>query len=201
LELGKEKKMGNYSSSRDDARGGDDHSIPTRPNRNPVSTAETKSSSAGQPTQTEPIRPLIDDGSTKENFVPTVFKWEHGGKHVCITGTFNNWEGHIPMHRSGNDFTYVHNLKKGKHAFKFIVDDEWRYAPDQPTIADVDGQINNFIDVSEFVPYIGDDNFFLKSRERKIGDEEFKQTVPDLDDYTKEYVLWHLYLFSCEIFD
>ena len=35
------------------------------------------------------------------------------------------------MHKSGNDFSYVHNLKRGKHAYKFIVDDEWRFAPDQ----------------------------------------------------------------------
>ena len=66
--------------------------------------------------------------------VPTVFKWEHGGRNVYITGTFNNWERQIPMHRSGNDFSYVHNLKRGKHAYKFIVDDEWRFAPDQPTV-------------------------------------------------------------------
>ena len=44
--------------------------------------------------------------------VPTVFRWEHGGRQVYITGTFNNWEQQIPMHRSGNDFTYIHNLKK-----------------------------------------------------------------------------------------
>lgn len=54
------------------------------------------------------------------------------------------------MHRSGNDFTYIHNLKRGKHAFKFIVDDEWRFAPDQPTVADIEGRINNFIDVTDF---------------------------------------------------
>jgi hypothetical protein len=125
---------------------------------------------------------------TGDSLVPTVFKWEHGGKHVYITGTFNNWKQRIQMHRSGNDFTYIHNLKKGKHAFKFIVDEEWRYAPDQPTIADVDGQISNFIDVSDFIPYIGDDNFFNKSKDRKIADEEFKQNIPDLDDYTKELV-------------
>ena len=85
--------------------------------------------------------------------VPTVFKWEHGGRNVYITGTFNNWERQIPMHRSGNDFSYVHNLKRGTHAFKFIVDDEWRFAPDQPTVADIEGRINNFIDVSDFAPY------------------------------------------------
>lgn len=37
----------------------------------------------------------------------------------------------IEMRRSGNDFTYIHNLKRGKHAYKFIVDEEWRFAPDQ----------------------------------------------------------------------
>ena len=121
-----------------------------------------------------------------DNIVPTVFKWEHGGRNVYITGTFNNWERQIPMHRSGNDFSYVHNLQRGKHAFKFVVDDEWRFAPDQPTVADIEGRINNFIDVSEFQPYTGDDNFFEKSKERKIPDEEFRQNIPDLDEYTKE---------------
>lgn len=94
-----------------------------------------------------------------DDVVPTVFRWEHGGREVYITGTFNGWTRQIPMHRSGNDFTYIHNLKRGKHAYKFIVDDEWRFAPDQPTVADVDGRINNFIDVTEFKPYTGDKSF------------------------------------------
>lgn len=85
-----------------------------------------------------------------DDTVPTVFRWEHGGRQVYITGTFNGWSRQIPMHRSGNDFTYIHNLKRGKHAFKFIVDDEWRFAPDQPTVADIEGRINNFIDVTDF---------------------------------------------------
>jgi 5'-AMP-activated protein kinase regulatory beta subunit len=63
------------------------------------------------------------------------------------------------MHRSGNDFTYIHNLRRGKHAFKFIVDDEWRFAPDQPTVADIEGRINNFIDVTDFKAYTGDTEF------------------------------------------
>jgi 5'-AMP-activated protein kinase regulatory beta subunit len=94
-----------------------------------------------------------------DDTVPTVFRWEHGGRQVYITGTFNGWSRQIPMHRSGNDFTYIHNLKRGKHAFKFIVDDEWRFAPDQPTVADIEGRINNFIDVTDFKPYTGDKDF------------------------------------------
>jgi hypothetical protein len=97
--------------------------------------------------------------SNSTELVPTVFRWEHGGRQVYITGTFNNWEHQLPMHRSGNDFTYIANLKKGKHAFKYIVDEEWRFAPDQPTVADIEGRINNFIDVSDFVAYTGDDTY------------------------------------------
>lgn len=145
-----------------------------------------------------------------DDTVPTVFRWEHGGRQVYITGTFNGWSRQIPMHRSGNDFTYIHNLKRGKHAFKFIVDDEWRFAPDQPTVADIEGRINNFIDVTDFKPYTGDREFekekaaaeygFIadeddtSATEAKDGDgtgpdrdgEVFSQTMPDMDEYTKE---------------
>jgi 5'-AMP-activated protein kinase regulatory beta subunit len=144
-----------------------------------------------------------------DDTVPTVFRWEHGGRQVYITGTFNGWSRQIPMHRSGNDFTYIHNLKRGKHAFKFIVDDEWRFAPDQPTVADIEGRINNFIDVTDFKPYTGDREFekekaaaeygFIadeddtSATEAKDGDgtgpdrdgEVFSQTMPDMDEYTK----------------
>jgi len=105
--------------------------------------------------------------SAEDDTVPTVFRWEHGGRQVYITGTFNGWSRQIPMHRSGNDFSYIHNLKRGKHAFKFIVDDEWRFAPDQPTVADVEGRINNFIDVSDFKAYVGDKDF---ERERSAAE-------------------------------
>jgi len=147
-----------------------------------------------------------------DDTVPTVFRWEHGGRQVYITGTFNGWSRQIPMHRSGNDFTYIHNLKRGKHAFKFIVDDEWRFAPDQPTVADIEGRINNFIDVTDFKAYTGDREFekekaaadygYVGDDTEKSGDtsdgsddmgnrpdkdgEVFSHNMPDLDDYTKE---------------
>lgn len=125
-------------------------------------------------------------GETEDQeLVPTVFRWEHGGQQVFITGTFNNWEKQIPMHRSGADFTYIHNLQKGKHAFKFIVDDEWRFAPDQHTVADIEGRINNFIDVSDFQAYTGEDDF-LAGDASSNEPEVFTQIRPELDEYTKE---------------
>jgi 5'-AMP-activated protein kinase regulatory beta subunit len=150
----------------------------------------------------ETIENWLDDDT-----VPTVFRWEHGGRQVYITGTFNGWSRQIPMHRSGNDFTYIHNLKRGKHAFKFIVDDEWRFAPDQPTVADIEGRINNFIDVTDFLAYTGDKDFEKEKAaaeygavETKDGEgdgvevdsttdkdgEVFTHNMPDMDDYTKE---------------
>lgn len=48
----------------------------------------------------------------RKEVVPTVFRWEHGGNDVYITGTFNNWAEKAPMHRSGNDFTYIHELRR-----------------------------------------------------------------------------------------
>uniref|UniRef100_A0A6S8RT73 Association with the SNF1 complex (ASC) domain-containing protein n=1 Tax=Ditylum brightwellii TaxID=49249 RepID=A0A6S8RT73_9STRA len=127
-----------------------------------------------------------------DDTVPTVFRWEHGGRQVYITGTFNGWSRQIPMHRSGNDFTYIHNLKRGKHAFKFIVDDEWRFAPDQPTVADIEGRINNFIDVTDFKAYTGDRDFEKEKAAAEYGcypdpsttDHEQKSGVPG-DDASK----------------
>ncbi|CAM9683973.1 unnamed protein product [Ectocarpus sp. 8 AP-2014] len=132
------------------------------------------------------VEAKADEGEEEEELVPTVFRWEHGGRQVYITGTFNNWEKQIPMHRSGNDFTYIHTLKKGKHAFKFIVDDEWRFAPDQPTVADIEGRVNNFIDVSDFVGYTGEENFEANRLKHLEANDQYSQCTPDLDEYTKE---------------
>lgn len=128
------------------------------------------------------------DKSDDENvdLVPTVFRWEGGGRNVAVMGTFNNWEKPLPMHRSGNDFTYITNVKRGKHAFKFLVDDEWRCAPDAPTATDGAGGVANVIDVTDFAPYVGDTSFFKYSKERLIPESEYGQTTPELEEYTRE---------------
>jgi 5'-AMP-activated protein kinase regulatory beta subunit len=125
--------------------------------------------SAVIPMDTDRQSAKVDGSWLDDDTVPTVFRWEHGGRQVYITGTFNGWSRQIPMHRSGNDFTYIHNLKRGKHAFKFIVDDEWRFAPDQPTVADIEGRINNFIDVTDFKPYTGDRDFEKEKAASEYG--------------------------------
>lgn len=120
--------------------------------------------------------------NTANDVVPMVFRWEHGGRNVYITGTFNGWSKQCPMHRSGNDFTYIANLTRGKHAYKFVVDEEWRFAPDQLTVADVEGNVNNFVDVSDFTP-LSDFDFTESS---KSDTSLYGRFIPDIDEYTKE---------------
>lgn len=170
------------------------------------SSSQQHSGGTGTGTGTGTGAPGDIENWLDDDTVPTVFRWEHGGRQVYITGTFNGWSRQIPMHRSGNDFTYIHNLKRGKHAFKFIVDDEWRFAPDQPTVADIEGRINNFIDVTDFLAYTGDKDFEKEKAAAEYGavepkegeegvevdpstdkdGEVFSHNMPDMDDYTKE---------------
>lgn len=121
--------------------------------------------------------------AVKDEVVPMVFRWEHGGRNVYITGTFNGWSKQVPMHRSGNDFTYIANLTRGKHAYKFVVDEEWRFAPDQLTVADLEGNVNNFVDVSEFQPL---SDFDMDKENDEQGDNMYGRFIPDIDEYTKE---------------
>jgi len=119
--------------------------------------------------------------------IPMVFRWELGGDEVFITGTFNNWSAKIPMSRSGNDFVHIHELSRGKHAYKFIVDDEWRFTSDQHTMADKSGNINNFLDLTEFKPRFDNLPDLSTTLANKYLDESlYGNRIPDINEYTKE---------------
>ncbi|KAK9820387.1 hypothetical protein WJX72_009820 [[Myrmecia] bisecta] len=84
--------------------------------------------------------------------VPTVIVWSHGGNHVEVEGSFDNWTTRQAMQRSGKDFTIVKLLPPGVYQYKFIVDKEWKYAPDQPAMYDEMNNVNNVLEVQEYVP-------------------------------------------------
>lgn len=46
-----------------------------------------------------------DTAAIKTKLLPTVFKWEGGGKEVFITGTFNNWQTKIPLVKRLENYT------------------------------------------------------------------------------------------------
>jgi polyisoprenoid-binding protein YceI len=49
------------------------------------------------PRRIEPESSSAMDGTPPpdDDAVPTVFRWEHGGRAAYITGTFNNWEKQV----------------------------------------------------------------------------------------------------------
>ncbi|XP_020291173.1 5'-AMP-activated protein kinase subunit beta-1 [Pseudomyrmex gracilis] len=78
--------------------------------------------------------------------LPTVFKWEGGGKQVYISGTFTGWKT-LPMVKSHGDFVTIIDLPEGEHQYKFFVDGEWRHDPGLKIVDNGMGSKNNLVSV------------------------------------------------------
>ena len=96
--------------------------------------------------------------------VEHVFYWSFGGELVEICGEFNNWQGEKmeavvpgqPHPGSGlaqkigmepATHVFVKFLEPQKYMYKFRVDGNWRYAPDQQITRDERGNENNVVDL------------------------------------------------------
>lgn len=84
--------------------------------------------------------------------VPVVIRWHGGGTNVEVQGSFDNWSTRQALQKSGNDFTIVKLLPPGVYQYKYIVDGNWTYDPGMPAMYDEMGNINNVIEVQEYVP-------------------------------------------------
>jgi 5'-AMP-activated protein kinase regulatory beta subunit len=82
----------------------------------------------------------------KKPALPTVFKWDGGGKQVYISGTFTGWKA-LPMVRSHGDFVTIIDLPEGDHQYKFFVDGEWRHDPKLKNVDNDNGSKNNLVSV------------------------------------------------------
>eukprot|EP00188_Purpureofilum_apyrenoidigerum_P005381 Plantae.Rhodophyta-Purpureofilum_apyrenoidigerum.ctg6948.p1 GENE.Plantae.Rhodophyta-Purpureofilum_apyrenoidigerum.ctg6948~~Plantae.Rhodophyta-Purpureofilum_apyrenoidigerum.ctg6948.p1 ORF type:complete len:523 (+),score=69.70 Plantae.Rhodophyta-Purpureofilum_apyrenoidigerum.ctg6948:290-1858(+) len=101
------------------------------------------------------------------------FCWTEPAQSAFVTGDFNNWEITLPMHkvntRDGEVWIASKALPPGTCQYKFIIDNTWRHAPDQPTAFDERGIINNCLTVT--VDFCGEKTCFCSSfaRERQIA--------------------------------
>lgn len=87
----------------------------------------------------------------KQDLVNIVFTWNFGGQEAYLVGSFTGWTERLLMKKvGGNEFSLLHPLERGVHQYKFIVDGNWRFAGDQPTMRDNQGNINNFIDTTHY---------------------------------------------------
>lgn len=87
-----------------------------------------RASTMSEGTVPTPKEPVEVNQTTKKPALPTVFKWDGGGKQVYISGTFSNWKT-LPMVRSHGDFVTIIDLPEGDHEYKFCVDGEWKHDP------------------------------------------------------------------------
>lgn len=116
--------------------------------------------------------------SNQDEHVSVVFRWDGGGQNVFLAASFNGWSAQIPMVRSGNEFAVVQVLPRGVHQYKFIVDDQWRFAPDQPKTQDGHGNMNNVCDVSRY------QHFAVDTPDEPCP--RFSQQIPDPNSYIQD---------------
>jgi len=111
----------------------------------------------------------------------------HGVMEVTtffLTGSFTGWsiERKIKLVRSGHEFAAVYALPRGVHHYKFIVDDQWKYAPGQQTQSDENGNINNVLDITYYKQY----NFRIPTDREQIQHAVFHQIIPDSTEYSTD---------------
>lgn len=69
-----------------------------------------------------------DEDDIRKTALPTVLRWDGGGKNVTISGTFSDWKP-MAMVRSHQNFVTIIDLPEGDHQYKFCVDGEWKHDP------------------------------------------------------------------------
>ncbi|KDD72719.1 hypothetical protein H632_c2978p0, partial [Helicosporidium sp. ATCC 50920] len=109
----------------------------------------------------EPLALDLSGGSGQAEFagwasqarlVPAVLTWTYGGSRVQLEGSFDNWTQRHELQPSGRDFTLVKLLAPGVYQYKFVVDGQWRHDPNLPCVFDEEGNVNNVLEVQEYVP-------------------------------------------------
>uniref|UniRef100_A0A7S0BL98 B30.2/SPRY domain-containing protein n=2 Tax=Rhodosorus marinus TaxID=101924 RepID=A0A7S0BL98_9RHOD len=93
------------------------------------------------------------------------FCWTVDANSAFVTGEFNNWEVTLPMEkvntRDGEVWIASKMLPPGSFQYKFIIDNNWRHAEDQPIVYDERGIINNCLTVT--IDSCGDSTCFCSS--------------------------------------
>jgi len=81
--------------------------------------------------------------------LPITIRWTEPASNVLLAGSFTDWQEQVPMNRGlDGSWFYVKYLPPGRYEYKFVVDGSWRYATDQPTVKDMNGNVNNLLIVT-----------------------------------------------------
>ncbi|KAI8038869.1 5'-AMP-activated protein kinase subunit beta-1 [Drosophila gunungcola] len=137
---------------------------------------------------TEPPEPgsqlVSEEDDIRKTALPTVLRWDGGGKNVTISGTFSDWKP-ITMVRSHQNFVTIIDLPEGDHQYKFCVDGEWKHDPKLKSVENDEGQRNNLVSVreSDFEVF----QALAKDSENvtNFAEKEYTQEVPQVKPWEK----------------
>ncbi|KAK3806739.1 MAG: hypothetical protein J3Q66DRAFT_358348 [Benniella sp.] len=88
----------------------------------------------------------VSTQSLKPGVVSQKIHWRHGGHHINLTGTFDNWTQTVTLVWDGDSFSGVVDLDRTQpNQFKFVVDGSWMCSSDYATEHDGHGNINNVL--------------------------------------------------------
>eukprot|EP00099_Drosophila_melanogaster_P019213 NP_610460.1 alicorn, isoform A [Drosophila melanogaster] len=125
-----------------------------------------------------------DEDDIRKTALPTVLRWDGGGKNVTISGTFSDWKP-MAMVRSHQNFVTIIDLPEGDHQYKFCVDGEWKHDPKLKSVENAEGQRNNLVSVreSDFEVF----QALAKDSENvtNYAEKEYSQEVPQVKPWEK----------------
>jgi len=101
--------------------------------------------------------------NNNSNEIRTEFYWDEGGNVIYITGSFCEWKDFFLMEKNEKGiYTKTLMLPPGFYQYKFKVDDNWAYSKKQQKFEDNEGNVNNFIDTTNYF-----ENKILNKKEEK----------------------------------
>lgn len=123
-----------------------------------------------------------------ENGIPTMITWSHGGHEVAIEGSWDGWKTKDFLQRTDKDFTVMKVLPSGVYHYRFIVDGQWRYAPDLPCERDDTGNVFNVLDLQDIIPEVLNNTNWSEAppspessySNAPFSSEDFNEKLPDL---------------------
>jgi len=110
--------------------------------------------------------------------------WNEGGKKVAVAGTFTGWRKRVNLRKTNGGFSTILQVRPGTHRFHFLVDGEWRISNEFATAVDSEGNLLNYLEVSEssdsyedFEPYSRSDS--ISWPEPFVQKDIWTHTIPD----------------------
>ena len=119
------------------------------------------------------IEPKPDININKDNNIRTEFYWDEGGNEIYITGSFCEWKDFFLMEKNEKGiYTKILMLPPGFYQYKFKIDNNWAYSQKQPKFEDNNGNVNNFIDTTNYNQNMIQDKQQEKKEDKKENIEK-----------------------------